>query len=96
VGPRDLALVLRLVQQAFVHVPLLAESESLPSFFKRGSPTARPDLKVRCVTEDNIELIPSFKKLHFPPGMVAHAFNPSTQEAEAGGFLSSRPAWSTK
>jgi hypothetical protein len=28
--------------------------------------------------------------------MVAHAFNPSTQEAEAGGFLSSRPSWSTK
>jgi hypothetical protein len=30
------------------------------------------------------------------PGMVVHAFNPSTQEAEAGGFLSSRTAWSTK
>jgi hypothetical protein len=31
-------------------------------------------------------------------GLVAHAFNPSTweAEAEAGGFLSSRPAWSTK
>jgi hypothetical protein len=28
------------------------------------------------------------------PGVVAHAFNPSTREAEAGGFLSSRPAWS--
>ena len=28
--------------------------------------------------------------------MVAHVFNPSTGEAEAGGFLSSRPAWSTK
>ena len=28
--------------------------------------------------------------------MVAHAFNPSTREAEAGGFLSLRPAWSTK
>jgi hypothetical protein len=27
---------------------------------------------------------------------VAHAFNPSTQESEAGGSLSSRPAWSTE
>jgi hypothetical protein len=30
------------------------------------------------------------------PDVVAHAFNPSTWEAEAGGFLSSRPAWSTE
>jgi hypothetical protein len=28
--------------------------------------------------------------------VVAHAFNPSTQQAEAGGFLNSRPAWSRK
>jgi hypothetical protein len=28
--------------------------------------------------------------------MVAHTFNPSTWEAEAGRSLSSRPAWSTK
>jgi hypothetical protein len=28
--------------------------------------------------------------------VVAHAFNPSTWEAEAGGFLRSRPAWSTE
>ena len=28
--------------------------------------------------------------------VVVHAFNPSTREAEAGGFPSSRPAWSTK
>jgi hypothetical protein len=28
--------------------------------------------------------------------VVAHAFNPSTWKAEAGAFLSSRPAWSTE
>jgi hypothetical protein len=28
--------------------------------------------------------------------MVAHTFNPSTWEAEAGGFLSLRLAWSTE
>jgi hypothetical protein len=28
--------------------------------------------------------------------VVAHTFNPSIREAEAGRFLSSRPAWSTK
>jgi hypothetical protein len=28
--------------------------------------------------------------------VVAHPFNPSTGEAEAGGFLSSRPTWSTE
>ena len=27
---------------------------------------------------------------------MAHAFNPRTWEAEAGEFLSSRPAWSTE
>jgi hypothetical protein len=28
--------------------------------------------------------------------VVAHAFIPSTQVAETGGFLSSKPAWSIK
>jgi major histocompatibility complex class I len=32
---------------------------------------------------------------HSRPGVVVPTFNPSTWEAEAGGFLSSRPAWST-
>jgi hypothetical protein len=39
---------------------------------------------------------PGELKFNFQPGVMAHAFNPSTQEAEAGGFLSSRPAWSTE
>jgi hypothetical protein len=38
----------------------------------------------------------SLKKKKKEPGVVAHAFNPSTWEAEAGGFMSSRPVWSTK
>jgi hypothetical protein len=28
--------------------------------------------------------------------VLAHTFNPSTREAEASGFLSLRPAWSTE
>ena len=28
--------------------------------------------------------------------VVVHAFNPSTWETKAGGFLSSRPVWSTE
>jgi major histocompatibility complex class I len=41
-------------------------------------------------------LVKVLRKTEMKPGVVAHAFNPSTQEAEAGGFLSSRPAWSTE
>ena len=36
----------------------------------------------------------SFKEIEKKLGMVVNAFNPSTREA--GGFLSSRPAWSTE
>ena len=37
------------------------------------------------------------KERYFVRGVVAvHAFNLSIWEAEAGEFLSSRPAWSTK
>jgi hypothetical protein len=35
-------------------------------------------------------------KESFEPGVVAHTFNPSTREAEAGGFLSLKPARSTE
>ena len=37
-----------------------------------------------------------FKIVSKKTDMVAHAFNPSTWEAEAGGSLSLRPAWSTE
>jgi hypothetical protein len=43
-------------------------------------------------TISNLEIVKNIGK----PGVVVHAFNPSTREAEAGGFLSSSPAWSTK
>jgi hypothetical protein len=39
---------------------------------------------------------PCLKKIIFKAGVVAHTFNLSTQEAEAGRFLNSRPAWSTE
>jgi hypothetical protein len=39
---------------------------------------------------------PGLLSLLLEPSVVAQAFNPSTLEAKAGGFLSLRPAWSTK
>jgi hypothetical protein len=37
-----------------------------------------------------------FKKKKVSWAVVEYAFNPSTWEAEAGRFLSSRPVWFTK
>jgi hypothetical protein len=37
-----------------------------------------------------------FKRKMITWEVVVHTFNPSTQEAEAGRSLSSRPAWSTE
>jgi hypothetical protein len=44
----------------------------------------------------NKQLCAFVKILCLGQTVVVHAFNPSTREAEAGGFLSSRPAWSTE
>jgi hypothetical protein len=41
-------------------------------------------------------LLPALKITSLRPGVVVHAFNPSTREAEVGGYLSSRLAWSTE
>jgi hypothetical protein len=43
-----------------------------------------------------IKKIKRIKKKKKSWAVVVHAFNPSTGEAEAGRFLSSRPAWSTE
>jgi hypothetical protein len=45
---------------------------------------------------NNKYILKNKNKKTFQPGTVVHAFNPSTWKAEAGGFLSLRPAWSTK
>ena len=41
-------------------------------------------------------VVKGLRNMKNEPGVVAHTFNPTTREAEAGGFLSSRPAWSTE
>jgi hypothetical protein len=49
------------------------------------------------VVENNVHCKPRIQKwLTASWAVVAHAFNPSTREAEAGGFLSLRLTWSTK
>jgi hypothetical protein len=54
-------------------------------------------ISANCVSiEDPSSGSSTHVKKQVEPGVVAHAFNPSTWEAEAGGFLSSSPAWSTK
>jgi hypothetical protein len=40
--------------------------------------------------------VTTIKDIQTQLDVVEHAFNPRTWEAEAGRFLSSRPAWSTK
>jgi hypothetical protein len=48
------------------------------------------------ITEETICTLKDTHKKTPGPGVVVHAFNPSTWEAEAGEFLSLRPAWSTE
>jgi hypothetical protein len=48
------------------------------------------------MTSDKKVLTYKRMKVNNKWSMVAHTFNPSTWEAKAGGFLSSRTAWSTK
>jgi hypothetical protein len=48
------------------------------------------------MTEGQEQAYSSRLSTHCSWAMVVHAFDPSTWEAEVGGFPSSRPAWSTE
>jgi hypothetical protein len=65
---------------------------------KDGPPGSGVLLLVQESSSLEIGKVSLFLTTSFSQAVVVHAFNPSTREAEAeaGGFLSSRPAWSTK
>jgi hypothetical protein len=58
----------------------------------------KSDMSKRCIMEESLHLGISLKdiKTNSDWVLVAHAFNPSTQEAEPGGSLSLGSAWSTE
>jgi hypothetical protein len=58
------------------------------------------DWKVNVIRVQYVKIPNNHKNIKFKnfipsQAVVVHVFNPSTWEAEAGGFLSSRPAWCT-
>jgi hypothetical protein len=59
-------------------------------------PVFCPCETIEYIVDSKFTICSKVKELPPTPGVVAHTFNPSTREAEAGGFLSLRPAWSTK
>jgi hypothetical protein len=75
----------------------LAFDFRLSSFFKLLS--RLPGFVIKSMIKRTLETqmyISSFSLTARCGAVVAHAFNPSTWEAEAGRFLSSKPAWSTE
>jgi hypothetical protein len=80
--------------------------DSPPSTSRKVSENTKHRIKVSQKTNKqtnviimSLSWIKNYTGKRYPTGrwaVVAHAFNPSTWEAEAGRFLSSRPAWSTK
>jgi hypothetical protein len=58
------------------------------SWFLKRAPILIKWIRKKC-KKNSLKTISSW-------AVMAHALDPSTWEAEAGGFLSSRPAWSTE
>jgi hypothetical protein len=54
-----------------------------------------PESRPTALTAHRLRSLREMKAIN-KPGVVAHAFNPSTWKAERGRFLSSRPSWSKK
>jgi hypothetical protein len=73
-------------------IPCIKREATLPFSFSDTSVT----LVVNHIRQTLYTNIGVEKTGKFSRAVVGHAFNPSTWEAEAGRFLSLRPAWSTK
>jgi hypothetical protein len=64
-------------------------------FYEEHSCSNWKEVSGASVMAQRVKVTAAFKT-NSEPGVVAHAFSPSTREAEAGGFRSSRTVWSTK
>ena len=65
---------------------------------RKGEPGSVDKLKKSLILISGIKGVVTSEQdpTQLRPGMVAHNFNPSTQEAETETSLSSRTAWSTE
>jgi hypothetical protein len=73
----------------------LKPTQQVPSYVP--DPTKR-GIRAQSESKTGINMLPAscIRNQEKSRAVVAHAFNPSTWEAEAGGFLSLRSAWSTE
>jgi hypothetical protein len=66
------------------------DSDSAPTYMKLINKSLKKLFSKFCNGNNSIKIKVCSR------AVVAHTFNTSTWEAEAGRFLSSRPAWSTE
>jgi hypothetical protein len=78
------------LKDAFLCLKLHPSSQPIFAFEWRDPDTGQTGQLTWTLLPQGFKIFPHRR------AVVAHTFNPSTREAEAGGFLSLRPAWSTK